>query len=62
MIFELRQLKKNGKIHKFYSDENGQISVKLTDGSQKIRLTYFAREKGSAPTTVTMEELVPLLA
>ena len=57
LVFELRQLKKVGKIDKFYTDENGQISMKIKSGDQKTRLTYNTKEKGKAPRTVTLDEL-----
>ena len=61
LIYELRKMKRDGKIHKFYSDENGQISVKIQNESQKIRLTYYAKEKGKSPVTVTTDELKMLV-
>lgn len=57
LLFELRQLRRNGKIHKFYTDENGQISVKMRKDSPKTRLTFITKERSKAPRTVTLEEL-----
>ena len=61
LVYELRQIKKDGMIHKFYTDENGHISAKVKNGDQKIRLTYYAKEKGKAPVTITIDELRSLV-
>ena len=42
LIYEIRKLKKTGKIHKFLTDENGHISIKVRDSDRKRRITYFA--------------------
>ena len=62
LIYELRQLKRDGKIDKFYSDENGQISVKIKSGDKKTKLTYSAGENGKPSTTVTLDELKVLIS
>ena len=36
LLYEARLMKKTGRIDKFYSDENGSISVKLGNEKQKI--------------------------
>ena len=46
ILFHCRTLKREGKILKYYSDENGSISVRIKEGSPKIRLTNFQVKKG----------------
>ena len=60
LLYDLRQMKKNKEITKFYSDENGQLTVlvkSITDGGKKQKITYVSRDKGSLPYTLTKEEL-----
>ena len=41
LLYKIRQLKKSGKISKFYSDENGMLTVKMEEGGEKVKVTYF---------------------
>ena len=61
ILYEVRQLKKASKISKFYTDENGQISVKIGEDGTKIKVTYVAKNKDEAPKTLTKEEILELL-
>ena len=49
LVYELRQLRKNKSIQKFFTDENGQISVIIREGGNKHRLTYISTGRGSVP-------------
>ena len=61
----MRNLKREGKIQKFYSDENGSISVRIKEGAPKIKLTNFPTKKGvpGAPlrTVKNREDILELL-
>ena len=46
ILLYLRQLRKDGKIHKFYTDHNGQISFRVSEQAPKIRCTYHPNGKG----------------
>ena len=65
VLFHLRNLKREGKIQKFYSDENGSISVRIKEGAPKIKLTNFPTKKGvpGAPlrTVKNREDILELL-
>ena len=61
ILYEVCQLKKAGKISKFFTDENGQISVKIGENGTKIKVTYVAKNKDEAPKTLTKEEILELL-
>ena len=61
LLFKIRQLKKDGKISKFYSDENGMLTVmvkKKENGGKKEKVTYYNKNKDGPPKTFTEEELV----
>ena len=60
----MRQLKKNESISKFYSDENGMLTVMVKrkeDKGVKEKLTYYNKNKDSPPKTFTEEELDDLV-
>ena len=64
ILYLLRNLKREGKIQKFYSDENGSIALRVRDGVPKIKLTNFptARNTPGSPlsTVLDREEIVDL--
>ena len=64
ILFHLRTLKREGKIFKYYSDENGAISVRTKEGGPKVKLTGFPSKKNTpgAPmkTVSTRDEIVEL--
>ena len=63
-MYFLRNLKREGKLHKYYSDENGNISIRIKEGSAKIKLTSYPSKKATprAPirTVKTREEILEL--
>ena len=62
LLYEIRQLKKAGRIHKFYTDENGKISFRTKDKGDKHQVTYFSKDKHSLPITMkTKQDIVELL-
>ena len=58
LAYNLRQLKKEGKIVKFYTDENGHLAFKKSDTSQKKKITYELSETDSTYVTMTPEDLL----
>ena len=46
ILFHLRNLKREGKIAKYYSDESGSISLRVKEGGAKIKLTNYQLKKG----------------
>ena len=56
LLYAVRQLKKKTNITKFFTDENGNISVKVGDKG-KERVTYFFDETANVMRTLTTEEL-----
>ena len=57
LLFEIRNLKKAGKIKKFYSDEEGNIAIKLNHGDNTIRVTDVFTDSSKKLKTWTLEEL-----
>ena len=55
LLFETRKMKKTGRIDKFYSDENGSISVKV--GSQKEKIAGLKVETTGEVKTLQLKEL-----
>jgi len=58
LLYHLRKLKEAKKITKFYTNENGHISYRVSEKSMKMKVTYFSTEKGSNPITLTPDELI----
>ena len=54
LLYEARQMKKTGRIDKFFSDENGSISVKVGEEKQKIA---GEKSKSGVVKTYRLEEL-----
>ena len=50
LLYEIRKLKKDGRINKFYSDEEGSISIKLNRGENKVRVTDIFDGSGKLKT------------
>ena len=62
LLFEVRKLKKVEKIARFYSDENGVISIKVKETDQNMRLSSFCKNKSSPVMTYQIPELQKLVA
>ena len=65
LLYKIRQLKKSGKISKFYTDENGMLTVMVKnkeDGGEKVKVTYFNKKKDCPPFPFTEEELEDLVS
>ena len=57
LLYEVRQLKKNKQIARYYSDEKGAISIKVKDGDSNIKLASYYPTKTSPVRTYTVQEL-----
>ena len=57
LLFEIRKLKKDGKIAKFYSDEEGCISIQIFKGDKKVKVTDTILEGTNKIKTWTVEDL-----
>ena len=57
LLFEVRQLKKQKKIARYYSDEKGAISIKVKAEDTNIKLASFYLTKNSPVKTYTIKEL-----
>ena len=53
----MRKLKRETKIAKFFSDENGSLSMLVKEGGTKQKLTYFSKDKFGVPRTMTEMEI-----
>ena len=61
LAYDLRQLRKSGKIVKYYTDENGSISFKLKESSNKCRITFFKDKNSTSEKTYLKTELLELI-
>ena len=61
LLYALRQYKKEGKIFKFFSNENGALAFKRTESSAKTFITFFRNDKsGKTEKTLTTCELAEM--
>ena len=58
LVYQLRKLKEAKKISKFYTNENGQVCYRISDSSNKVKVTYFSPKKDSNPITLSVDELL----
>ena len=56
LLFEVRKLKRDGSIARFYSDEKGDISIKVNSTDKNKKLTFHHQK------TYTVEELKETVA
>ena len=61
ILFELRVLKREGKLEKIFSDENGKISFKVNENSTKQPISFFAEEKFGICKTLSITEIKDLV-
>ena len=57
LLFEIRKLKREGKIAKFFSDEEGSISIQINKGERKIKVTDTVQEGTNTLKTWTVDDL-----
>ena len=60
LMYEIRQLKKQGNLFKHGSDENGNIWIQAKESDPKRKVTQHYRQ-GEIYPTVTKDELMKLL-
>ena len=62
LLYEIRKLKKNGDIEKFFSDENGNISIQIKkDNKEKKRITNTFEENSEGIITLDIEEILTMI-
>ena len=57
LLFQIRKLKQDQKIFKFYSDEDGSITIKIKPGDKNIKITDISTDGSSKLRSWTDEEL-----
>ena len=58
LVYQVRKLKEAKKISKFYTNENRQVCYRISDSSNKVKVTYFSPKKDSNPITLSVDELL----
>ena len=62
LLYEIRKLKKNGDIEKFFSDENGNISIQIKkDNKEKKRITNTFEENSEGIKTLDVEDILSMI-
>ena len=61
ILYHLRSLRKEGKILKLYSNENGQLFFKKSEQSRKVKVTYTSIKKGDNPVSFSIQEINDLI-
>ena len=62
ILHKVRGLKKETKIHKFYTDENGKIQILVKEGQKNVSLTYAMNPRTGQPAkTLTVQEIDNIL-
>ena len=57
LLYEVRKLKRDGVIVKYWSDFNGAITIKKEEGGQKQKLTSITSKKDYNVRTYTVKEV-----
>ena len=60
LLYEVRKLKRAGKIHKYFVNDNGSMSVMVKEGEQKKRITY-TETRNESVCTLKLHELPNLI-
>ena len=56
-------LKKEGKIDKYFSDENGCLKLKVkAESKDKVKITYVSYSAKDIPVTLSKDELLGLIS
>ena len=58
LLFEIRKLKRAGTVTKFYSDEDGTISIRLAKDNKSEKVTNIRNKESSHQAILTVEELL----
>ena len=62
LLYEVRKLKKEGQIARYYSDEEGIISIKVKESDNNMKLTSIYETKTSPVKTFRVPELLKRVA
>ena len=63
LLNDIRQLKKSNAISKYYTDENGQISIRVKESDkEKRKVTYFIKNNNDAPCTLTKLDIEAIIS
>ena len=57
LLYEVRKLKRDGDIFKFWSDFNGAITIKKEEGGQKQKLTSITNKKDYTIRSYSVKEV-----
>ena len=57
LLYEVRKLKREGSIFKYWSDYNGAITIKREEGGQKLKLTAVSNRKDFNIRTYNVKEV-----
>ena len=60
LLYEIRKLKRDKRLHRFYVNENGAITIVVKEGDRKQRITY-GELRNRKIRTMTLEELTAIL-
>ena len=58
LLFEIRKLKRAGTVTKFYSDEDGTISIRLAKDNKSEKVTNIRNKESSHQAILTVQELL----
>jgi len=61
LMYHLRSMKKEGKISKLFSNENGQLGLKVSDSSEKKVISFVPDQKYGTPKTLNLAEIQALV-
>ena len=57
LLYEIRKMKRDGAIFKYWSDFNGTITIKVEEGGVKHKLTAITSKKDYNIRTYTSKEV-----
>jgi len=57
LSYHLRKLKKEKKVAKIYTNENGQLSYRVQEQSEKIKVTYVPDTPNGIPRTLSIQDV-----
>ena len=58
LLFEIRKLKRAGTVSKFYSDEDGTISIRIAKDNRSEKVTNIRNKESSHQAILTVQELL----
>ena len=61
LMYHLRSMKKEGKISKLFSNENGQLGLKVSNTSETTVISFVPDQKYGIPKTLNLAEIQSLV-